>query len=191
MSGVLRIVTEDAYLGQKLRLELSALFVRIEVSAAEEGAADVYIFDTRTHAPRTDAPTHYYLSESGDTPAPSRTLPLPLPIGLAAKRLGQRRASPLTLSADGRTVHFLGKEIRLTEVEFSLLTALYAAKGAYISRESLHAAVWGEAGTSGLLNVYIHYLREKLETEGERVILSSRKLGYALSEKYAGEEEEC
>ena len=58
------------------------------------------------------------------------------------------------------------------------------ADGAFISREALKSAVWGAESSEGVLNVYIHYLREKLERDGEKVILSSRKSGYALAEKF-------
>ena len=79
----------------------------------------------------------------------------------------------------------------MTEVEYSLLSALAAAKGEFISRTDLRTAVWGTEGTDGLLSVYIHYLREKLEGGGEKVILSSRKAGYALAEKFAKGADEC
>ena len=36
----------------------------------------------------------------------------------------------------------------------------------------------------GVLNVYVHYLREKLERGGEKIIISSRGLGYKIDEKY-------
>ena len=44
--------------------------------------------------------------------------------------------------------------------------------------------VWGDGADGGVLNVYIHYLREKLEAGGEKIILSSRKQGYKIVEKY-------
>ena len=45
--------------------------------------------------------------------------------------------------------------------------------------------VWHGDADGGIVNVYIHYLREKLEDCGERVIIASRGRGYSLSEKYA------
>ena len=50
--------------------------------------------------------------------------------------------------------------------------------------EELHGKVFGENNTPGLLNVYIHYLREKIEGEDEKIILSSRKQGYKINERY-------
>ena len=34
------------------------------------------------------------------------------------------------------------------------------------------------------MNVYVHYLREKLEYNGEKVIISSRKNGYKIDERF-------
>ena len=35
----------------------------------------------------------------------------------------------------------------------------------------------------GVVNVYVHYLREKLEKNGERIIISTRNLGYKINER--------
>ena len=50
--------------------------------------------------------------------------------------------------------------------------------------------VWGDECEGGVLNVYIHYLREKLETEGEKIIFSTRKMGYKIDKKYLVERED-
>jgi two-component system OmpR family response regulator len=62
---------------------------------------------------------------------------------------------------------------------------LVNARGAAVSREVILDRVWHGDADGGIVNVYIHYLREKLETEGERIILASRGRGYSLTEKYA------
>ena len=193
MKGFLKIVTSDSYLGQKLRWELCEHFDRIEISEEIGEHADVLIFDCRL---RTEIPLSegvYYITEDEAAPLPpERCLPLPLPIGLAAQRLaGHKTPHPLLLLKERQAVRLYEKEIRLTDVEYSLLSALVTAQGAYISRSDLRTTVWGAEGTDGLLSVYIHYLREKLERGGEKVILSSRKSGYALAEKFAKGECEC
>lgn len=91
---------------------------------------------------------------------------------------------------DGRAVYFKGEKIKLTEVEYSLLSSLISAGGNFIEREALLKSVWGEGADGGVLNVYVHYLREKLEACGEKVIISSRKQGYKIDEKYLKSEEE-
>ena len=89
-----------------------------------------------------------------------------------------------SISIGERCVFFKGKKIPLTELEFSLFRLLYEARGEFVEREILHKKVFGENYTSGVLNVYVHYLREKLETEDEKIIISSRKQGYKINERY-------
>ena len=91
--------------------------------------------------------------------------------------------TPLLVPGE-RSVYLRGRKISLTELEFSLFSSLYAAGGEFVSREVLHGKVFGEGCTEGALNVYVHYLREKLETEDEKVIISSRKHGYKINERY-------
>ena len=49
----------------------------------------------------------------------------------------------------------------------------------------------GDDADGGILNVYVHYLREKLEKRGEKIIISSRKSGYKIDEKYLKGEVSC
>lgn len=101
--------------------------------------------------------------------------------------LSGKRSAPLILDKDERAAFLYGEKIRLTEVEFSLLSTLVKA-GDFVSREELLRTVWGDDAGDGVINVYIHYLREKLEVRGEKIIISSRKMGYKIDEKYLKEE---
>ena len=83
-----------------------------------------------------------------------------------------------------RCAHIYGKTIRLTDAEFALLSTLFCAGGEFVSREKLIHGVFGDSTTDGILNVYIHYLREKIEINGEKIIISSRKFGYKLDQKF-------
>ena len=103
------------------------------------------------------------------------------------RALSGKRQAPLQLDKEERTAYLYGEKIRLTEVEFSLLHTLFEA-GGFVSREELLSKVWGDEATDGIINVYIHYLREKLEVRGEKIIISSRKMGYRIDEKYLKEE---
>ena len=193
MKGFLKIVTRDVYLGQKLRWELCDSFDSIDVSDKTDGFADALIYDCRLGDPRPEGDAVLYITDGENDEIPAeKCLFLPLPIGAAKKKLSTKKAPPaLLLLPKERAIRFYDKKIRLTEVEYSLLSALWEAKGAFIRREDLRAAVWGAEGTDSQLNVYVHYLREKLEGGGEKVILSSRKEGYALAEKFAKGEGEC
>lgn len=193
MKGFLKIVTKDPYLGQKLRFELCEHFDRIEIAENVDENADALIYDCRLGTPLPQGEAVYYITEDAYFSLPTeRCLPLPLPLGLAADLLKDRKAPmPFRLLEKERALRFYSEKIHLTEVEYSLLAALVSAKGEFIRREDLRAAVWGAEGTDSLLNVYIHYLREKLELGGEKVILSSRKAGYAIAKKFVEGEREC
>ena len=84
-----------------------------------------------------------------------------------------------------------GEVIKLTEVEHALFLALMKRGGEFASREDILREVWGSEADEGIINVYVHYLREKLEKSGEKIIVSSRKLGYKIDGKYLGGDKEC
>jgi len=90
----------------------------------------------------------------------------------------------IELSSDGRNVRFGEELIKLTEVEFKLLNMLMKSESEFVSRDSLLDEIWGKGQESGVVNVYIHYLRQKLEKNGRKVIISSRKEGYGIDKKY-------
>ena len=75
------------------------------------------------------------------------------------------------------------RDIKLTELERGLFMKLYDARGEFVSRDELFS-VFADGSSESMLNVYIHYLREKLEGDGTRVIISSRKHGYKIDEKF-------
>jgi two-component system response regulator MprA len=73
--------------------------------------------------------------------------------------------------------------IRLSTTEFELLAYLMRNRGAVMPREQILRAVWGydhDPGTN-VVDVYVGYLRAKLETAGEpRLLHTVRGVGYAL-----------
>jgi len=77
------------------------------------------------------------------------------------------------------------REIELTSREFDLLMLLLKHPRQVMSREKLMDGVWGfdYEGESNVLEVYIGYLRSKLEEAGEkRLIHTVRGVGYVLKE---------
>ncbi len=90
----------------------------------------------------------------------------------------------LTLADERRCAVLAGEEIKLTDVEYRLLSELYRAEGDYVHRDVLLSKIWGEGYDPGVVNVYIHYLRQKLERGDRRIILSSRKEGYGIDKRY-------
>lgn len=76
--------------------------------------------------------------------------------------------------------------LKLTLKEFELMEYLLLNREQILTKEQLLDRVWGidtEAGL-GVVDVYIHYLRKKLSTEGgcDRYIQTIRGVGYMLKE---------
>lgn len=73
--------------------------------------------------------------------------------------------------------------IELTQTEFDLLRVFLEQPNRVLSREALLDAVWGfqPDAVSNVVDVYVSYLRRKLEAEGlARVIHTVRGVGYVL-----------
>jgi DNA-binding response OmpR family regulator len=76
--------------------------------------------------------------------------------------------------------------IALTTREYQLLLLFMRHPGEVISRDTILQRVWGnsESGGSNVIDVYVRYLRQKLEAGGERRLLQTvRGQGYALMER--------
>ncbi|MFE9581656.1 response regulator transcription factor [Nocardia sp. NPDC006044] len=74
--------------------------------------------------------------------------------------------------------------VELSRTEFSLLEVLLRNEGQALPRETLIERVWGAGlgSTSNSLEVYIRYLRRKLEADNEpRLIHTLRGIGYRLA----------
>lgn len=78
-----------------------------------------------------------------------------------------------------------GRAIDLTMKEFDLLRYLMEHPREVLTREQILENVWGYdfVGESNVIEVYIRYLRLKIEDEGEkRLIQTVRGVGYVLRE---------
>ena len=76
------------------------------------------------------------------------------------------------------------RQLSLTATEFDLLEYLLRHPRQVLSREQLLASVWrDEPDNDNVVAVYIGYVRQKLEEEGEkRLVHTVRGAGYALRE---------
>lgn len=82
-----------------------------------------------------------------------------------------------------RTFTFQGNDLVLTVREFDLLECFMRHPRQALSRGQLIQHVWGEDyfGDENVVDVYVRYLRKKLESTGsERVIHTVRGIGFAL-----------
>ena len=166
------ILTPDRYLKRKLELILSD-----KVIFTEEGGADV-IFSSQTSA----SPDARVVSVGRGE---GYSLKIPFSDKDVLALLPERNEGGAGISMVGDRIFLDDKEIRLTELEEALFMKLYEARGEFVGRDELFS-VFAEGASQSMLNVYIHYLREKLEIDGEKIIISSRKHGYKISEKFTG-----
>ncbi|MGL5082539.1 MAG: response regulator transcription factor [Microcoleaceae cyanobacterium] len=91
----------------------------------------------------------------------------------------------LTLNRRTREVHRASRGIELTAKEFDLLEYLMTHPRQVLTRDQILEKVWGYdfMGDSNIIEVYVRYLRLKLEAESEtRLIQTVRSVGYVLRE---------
>ncbi|MFD3927015.1 response regulator transcription factor [Streptomyces sp. NPDC058614] len=89
----------------------------------------------------------------------------------------------LTIEPARREATRAGRELGLTTREFDLLVALAQRPGQVLSRAQLLEQVWGYTWDvdTNVVDVFIGYLRRKLEADGEKRILQTvRGVGFAL-----------
>ena len=89
----------------------------------------------------------------------------------------------LILDPSAREAHRAGRAIDLTAQEFDLLHHFLGHPRQVLSRAQLLDAVWGlpAATASNVVDVYVGYLRNKLEAAGEpRLLHTVRGVGYVL-----------
>jgi two-component system OmpR family response regulator len=89
----------------------------------------------------------------------------------------------IELDPGARRVTRGGQEVELSLREFSLLEVLMRHPGLALSRDHLLEHVWGQGGAhySNVVDVYVGYLRRKLELAPDGpVIRAVRGVGYAL-----------
>jgi two-component system response regulator MprA len=106
----------------------------------------------------------------------------------------RRRATPsgevlrfvdLGLDVDAREASRDGRAIELTTTEFNLLLLFMRHPRKVLTRDVIMEHVWAYdfEGESNVLEVYVRYLRSKLEANGEaRLIHTVRGAGYVLKE---------
>ena len=111
------------------------------------------------------------------------------------KGSGKREEEGNVLSACGvlmnvasHTVTCEGKEIVLTNKEFSLLQTLLENKNIVLSRDTLLTRVWSYdyIGETNVVDVYVRYLRQKIDDAfGIRLIQTVRGIGYIIKDETA------
>ncbi len=107
----------------------------------------------------------------------------------------KRRATPaspllqladLSLDPAKRQVKRGPRLVPLTAREYQLLLLLLERSGQVVSRDLIQRRVWNDdrGCSSNVIEVYVRYLRQKLEQAGERRLIHTvRGRGYCLSER--------
>jgi DNA-binding response OmpR family regulator len=98
----------------------------------------------------------------------------------------------LTFDNGDFRINFMNREVyvrneikHLTPKEFNLLGVLVRSAGRVVTRRELVTQAWGDEYSDAIdsLKLYIHYLRQKVETDPTRpdYILTSRGVGYRFA----------
>jgi DNA-binding response OmpR family regulator len=90
---------------------------------------------------------------------------------------------PLSLDAASRNTTVHGRRVDLSPREFTLLEFLMRRAGKVVTRAELLTHVWGEGyqGASNVVDVYIKYLRDKIDRRHDvDLIRTVRGVGYCL-----------
>ncbi len=96
------------------------------------------------------------------------------------------RVADLEVDTVARTVRRAGQAIDLTAREYSVLEFLAARKGEVVTRDEISTRIYDFSvnRNSNIVDVYVGYLRRKLEREGRsRLIHTRRGFGYVLAEE--------
>jgi two-component system response regulator MprA len=95
------------------------------------------------------------------------------------------RYADVELDTGTRSAHRGAREIELSPTEYELLQFLLRRPRQVLTRDIIMDRVWGIdfEGSSNVMEVYIGYLRNKLEANGEpRLIHTIRGVGYVMKE---------
>lgn len=93
----------------------------------------------------------------------------------------------LTVDVRNHTTIRENTPIELTPREFDLLVFLLRNHGVPLTRDKILAEVWGFdfAGETNLVDVYIRYLRQKIDKGKKKLIQTVRGVGYCIREPEA------
>ena len=94
------------------------------------------------------------------------------------------KVADLTLDVDSHDVRRGGEEITLTNTEFELLRYLMENVGIVLSKQKILDAVWSYdfGGQVNVVELYISYLRKKIDADRPALIRTVRGAGYILRE---------
>ena len=98
----------------------------------------------------------------------------------------QLKIADLTLDRDTRIVTRAGKEISLSSKEFMVLECLMRNQNIVMTRQQIEQNAWNYdyEGGSNVIDVYIRYLRKKIDAGYEKKLIHTvRGTGYVMREE--------
>jgi two-component system KDP operon response regulator KdpE len=94
------------------------------------------------------------------------------------------KSGAMQIDLENRSVAQNGEEIKLTPIEFKLLSALAGRGGKVATHHQLLSEVWGpgQGGQTHYLHIYMKQLRQKLEPDPTRPVhfITDVGVGYRL-----------
>lgn len=171
------VFTLDPYLFKKISLSLDGCEVKRARGEDDAVGCDCVFIDIDTSPVRLEGAVTMSRREAA-------VLTIPFSLDAPSVILSSFDSPACSLVPKRHSVIMFGEEIRLTELEYALFELIVNAGDSCVSREEILESIWSSDTDGGVINVYVHYLREKLERRGERLITSYRGRGYTLSEKY-------
>ena len=102
-------------------------------------------------------------------------------LGEGGQKKKKSASDGLRLYSSNHGATYRGEHIKLSKKEFALLSLLVDKKGSVVSRSDA-AKIFGDGGdTSNVVDVYIKYLREKIDDRFKiKLITSVRGKGYTI-----------
>ena len=106
--------------------------------------------------------------------------------GESGQDIVQLTVADLSMDIRTRDVKRAGRSIQLSVKEYDLLNFLMRGAGRVLERQEIMRGVWGENffGDDNLLDVYIRYLRQKIESKDAPTLIHTvRGVGFILREE--------
>ena len=102
--------------------------------------------------------------------------------GVTEDEHAELRVGDLVLNEDSYEVHRAGVPIELTSTEFELLRYLMRNPKRVLSKANILDRVWDYdfGGKASIVEIYISYLRKKIDTLGTPLIHTVRGVGYII-----------
>lgn len=91
---------------------------------------------------------------------------------------------PVKINKDEYSVYLNGKKSELSPTEYKLLCYLADNRNKVVTRTRILNSVWGinYQNNTNVVDVYISYLRSKLETNGQKLIHTIKGVGYMIKD---------